>query len=360
MFIFDGMESFLHTMRVYLFGRGLLTLGILAASFIGSAWASPIIPALVIAVGGAALSAVLRLTAQGRYQDKMVDLYRDDIAHDLGIAPQSVTREHLKVAAQDNDVIAQALTRQRRISIISFATSALAGAVTLGLLYFALPPGATAVAENPIAHAITEFFKTHFTSAANFLQYLSVGIISGTSSLILHDGLEAAIGIGSGVSKAAAHDLILQIDREMKQGRSISPEQVYSVLVAGDPNLEAAILRQFGETYRQMKPEDQRKVLATIGVSNEMQQLATGITQGTVHPGHLAYMIGEAGRDRRVAAAAQGIPAPVLQPVATPAPAPAPAPSNFVERLNLAPTEATGHVARLANERAMVREPALS
>ncbi len=341
MFIFDSMENVLRAMRVYLFGRGLLTLGILAASFIGSAVASPFIPALVIAIGGACMGALMRLTSQAMYEEKMVELYRNDIAHDLHIAPAEVTRAHLKIAALDNEVIEQALTRQRHINIVSFATSALAGAVTLGLLYFMLPPGAHALADNPIAQKITGFFAEHFGNAARIVQYFAAGIISGTSSLILHDGLEAAIGVGSGISKAAAHDLILGIDRDVQRGRSVSPEQVYGVLVAGDLELQQAIKRQFGQSYSQMKPQDQHQVLATIGVLDEMQALAAGIMQGSVKPGHLAYMIGEARGNRQKQVTVEMTPA-----------LPTPVRGNFVERLNLAPREAASHAERVQADRA--------
>jgi hypothetical protein len=266
----------------------------------------------------------------------------------LHIAPQEVGRAELRLAAQENEIIAQALTRQRRKTFVSIATSALASVVTLGLIYFALDPNAGGLTQNKVADALTSFFS-HFDGVANLVKYVSIGIISGASGLVVHDGLEAAIGVGSGVSKAAAHDLIAAMQHDLTRGRSISATQVYAVLVAGDPALQRAIKTQFGHSYNHMADSERRPVLAKVGVTEEMQQLARAISSGAIQPGHLAYMIGETrGSSKQVAAAAPE----ASNEIALPQPAQA----AFVEKLGLAPRGDASFAARVDASRSMPRE----
>ena len=334
MHIWDEMGNFLKTMRVYLLGRGFLSLTVFGASIVAPG--SFVIPAL-IACGGLALSAMRRTYTQMLYEDQMADLYREDIAQHLGIAPQEVTRTHLKIAAQENEVIGQAIARQRRISIVSFFTSAIAAATTFGLIYFALAP-------EWIGEKLAGFFDVQsFGKMADFLRYASVGIVSGMSSLILHDGLEAAIGKGSGLNLAAAHDLIARMDRDVHRGRTISAEQVYGVLVAKDKQLDAAIRTQFHESFHAMNPTEQRRVLTTLGIAEEMDKVAGMITKGELPAGHLAYMIEDALRTYRPRETAATT---------------APVRGQFVERLGLAPRADVSHVERVNASRQATPEMA--
>ena len=339
--VFDEFRNIFKAMRVYLLGRGFLSLLVMGTAFAVGA-ASPLVLGLV-AAGGLALSAGVRLYSQALYEDDMADLYREDIAKHLHMDPRAVTRTHLKIAARENEVIDQALTRQRHINIVSFATSALAAAATFGLLMFGL------------AGTVSSFFATSFPSlaginfgfmgfadftAAKLLQLTSVGIVSGFTSLVLHNGLEEAIGYGTGLSKAVAHDLIAAMDFDIKRGRTISPEQVYGVLVAENPELATRIKRQFGEAYDSMKPNEQTQVLAALNVQNDMKEIAGFITRREVPAGRLAYMMHYARPEKKREDAPVEI---------------APTRGKFVERLNLVPREAT----RFADQIAASREPAL-
>lgn len=282
--LFDTIGDTLRMLKVYLLGRGLLSLGVIAAAGVASAFGMGIlIPSAVVAFGGVALKAVTRWQQQSIYEDNMVGLYREDIATSLGIAPEEVNRTHLKEAAKSNDVIDQALKRQRHLSMVSFATSALAGVATFGLLNMG------------ILEVGKEFFSGLMgQEAGNVTRFISMGTVAGISSLVLHNGLDSAIAYKTGLGKAAAHDRILEMDHDVRRGRSVSKEQVYGVIVAGNPELQAAIAQQFGRAYASMKPMQQSEVLEKIGVAQEMLHIAMDINAHRVKPGHLAYLMNEA------------------------------------------------------------------
>ncbi len=317
MSILEEFGDFFKTLGVYLMGRGFLSTLLIATTAIAGTIGLPYMT--LIAVGGLAISAGVRLYSQRLYEDGMVDLYRDDIAKHLGINPQEVTRTDLKRAAEENDVIAQALARQRRINWVSFATSALAAAATFGLLVY----GVNDVFREPL----TAFFTEYFADAAKVAQVISIALVSGTSSLILHNGLEEAIGHGTGWSKVAAHDLIVEMERDIKRGKTITPEQVYGVIVAENPAIQARIKQEFKEPYESMNIREQQKVLVNYGLKQDMEEIAGFINRHEVRPGRLAYMMQYA-QPKRVSA-----------PQETAAPAPAHVHGSFVERYASRPAE---------------------
>lgn len=322
----------LRYLKAFLLGRGLLTAAVLTAWTVTGGGLGV---AVAVGVGGALFSGFMRFTNQRIYEDQMTDMYRGGIAQQLGIDPRNVTRAHLKEAAKSNDMIDQALARQRSISNVSFLTTALAAAVTVALL--AVPiGGATLPAMLSSAFSGMESLGVFST----VLSYASTGIIAGLSSLLLHDTLESVISRKTGLNKAAAHDRIVEMERGIARGWGVSKEQVYGALVAGNPTLQNAIAGEFGKPYAAMRPSDQAHVLNQIGVADEMHAIASEINAGRLRPANLAFMLNEAmPRPNNTHAPVNREPA--LQ-------------RSHVAALGRAPRDhAMGHVARLDAERAM-------
>ncbi len=280
-FLEDLLIEPLRVMKAFLLGRGLLTLGVIGTWAIANAiGVGVLVPAAIAAIGGLAFSGFMRITNQAVYEDQMVNMYRDGIAQQLGIDPKDVTRANLRDAAKHNDVIDQALQRQSHKSWISFGTSALAAAATVGLIALGAP------------QAIAGLFGSG--TAGTALGYASFGIVSTISSLIVHDGLQTFIGHKTGVSKAAAHDRIFEMERGLARGWGVSKEQVYGALVAGNTSLQATIAQEFGKPFASMRPSEQGDVLDKIGVADEMLAIAAEINAGRMRPSNLAFMMNEA------------------------------------------------------------------
>lgn len=325
----DDIGGFLRWVKAYALGRGLLTTATLAATGISAALGFGIVlPAAVVAGGGALLSVFSRMTRQAIYEDQMVALYRGDIAVELGKAPADITRADLKEAAKSNEVLEQALARQKNKTRISIGTALLSAATTFGLVYFFGAAGG-------LHDAAVKTLGQGWGFVTNLI---GIGTVSAISNLVLHDGLQAAIGYKTGVNKAAAHDMILAITYNLQRGHGVSATQVYGVLAAGDPALARRIRLQFGHDYAGLNPAVQRQVLTQIGVADAMQQLADDINHGRTTPGHLAYLIGETFHTKRPEAA----PDDTL------------AHANFVERLGLAPVKKLGYATRIDSEGAAV------
>lgn len=277
----DDILSFLSRNRGYFLGKALLAATVAGASSLFGV--SVLIPAMVIVGGGLALRTYHRFTEIAHYKQQMVDLYREDIAEQLGISPEQVNVSHLKEAAKENDVIAQALSRQRTKNFIELGTSLLSAAVTFGLLS---------------SFGEVSQFRTFIDkdlglgnllgSAVNFIGLSTVG---GVSGLIFHDALGLAIGAKTGTIKAAAHDLILEMENNLRHGRPISREQVYGVLVAGNPALQEAITTRFQKSYSWMNAAEQSRVLHILGIADTLDNLAQQINRGEIRPGRLAFLM---------------------------------------------------------------------
>lgn len=330
--MFDLLKDTFRTLKVYLLGKGILTLGVFAAAGIASAMGvGMLIPAMAVGIGGALLTTADRLYQQKLYETDMVDLYRNDLAQQLGKAPEDVTRADLKEAAKENDVIAQALRRQRQRSILSIGTAILSGAVSIGLIVgFGLD---SQKLQNLANGTLWDALKP----IANFI---SIGTVGGLTGLILHNGLGDAIGYGTGIHKAAAHDLITMLDSRIKRGLPVAREEVYAVIVAANPSLEQGIVREYGKSYHVMTRAQKEVVMHDARLAQPIDDIARAISDHRIHAGYLAF----AANDPRLATLPKATPLHVEEVQQKP--------GRFVELLGLSPREATSHTARIAQERA--------
>jgi hypothetical protein len=268
-------------LRNFVFGRGLIWMLMAAAVPIGGMLGvGPLLAAAVAGIGGVALRVGMRLVEQANYEQGMVNLYRDEIGQQLEIAPQSVTRQHLKIAARDNDVIDQALKKQQRKTYLTVVTSVLAGVTTFGLLAVGLGTG------------LHEWFAQAFPSGllAGAAQFIGMGTVVTASNLVVDTGLNSTIKRGTGLWKAAAHDRIMDIDRTLRHGKRVTKEQVFAVKAAGDIDLQETILKHYGKRYRFMDPVEKQAVLIDSGMALEMQMLANQLNHGELKPSMLVHM----------------------------------------------------------------------
>ena len=275
---FSAIGDFLGS---YAKGRGLLSLCVIVASWAGGAFGFGLIaPAIVAASGAILLNGLSRLSEQRAYEDGMLNLYRGEIADELGKAPQSLTRSDLLEAAKTNDVLAQALRRQQHTTTIAVASELVAAVVT--------------VASIGIFDAVGILKDLASKTLGNFATYfVGIGTVSAISGFFIQNGVEAAIGHATGVSKAGAHDRIVELQKGLEKGIAATPEKVYGVLVAGEPKLAASIAKQFHKPYAKMNPLQQQAVIEQMGVTESIRDLTQQINSGATTPGKLAYLIGE-------------------------------------------------------------------
>lgn len=291
----------------YAFGKGIVTLGVMAATIMNPA--SIAWPVVAGFVGWKMFSLYSRYTG---YKTRMIDLYRDDIARSVGCAPEAVTPAHLRMmAAGDpvmgippNPIIAEALERQRGSAFLSFITAMLSASTTLVLLSFGLNENAAG------------FIKEYLPNISDMVKNVGVSAISGLSGLILHNGLDAVVGQALGYFRATAHDRIALIAHRKSYGITITPQHVFDVFMATDPDLARIISQSFNKGFSGFSDKEKLQAMKAIGIDEAMKELADQINKNELKVGALAFELSElVGQHRKMqveSKANEKVHAPVL------------------------------------------------
>lgn len=306
--VMDGIGSTMRDLRVYLLGRGIVTTLAITAGFMGSgifgaAASAALAPAVTVAlIGGVVLSGVMRLREMRYNQDRMADIYREDIADQLGIAPEQVTREHVHTLAfgdarrgiAPNPILREEIDREWNKTWLKFATSALAAMASFGLIQFGL-------AHEFVASQLPALLGP---TAGAVVGAGSVGIVTGLTGLFLNNGLDFAIQRSTTLGDLTLHDRIKKIDRDITRGRTISREQVFSLFVAADRTLDSTIARRFGKSYDLLTVQQKSSVLEQLGAAEAMESIAADLNAKRIGAGSIAFIVtGQQGAPLRRSAA---------------------------------------------------------
>lgn len=281
-------KEWLADITKYAFGKGVVTLGVMVATFAsGTAAFWPVIAGFI------AWKTYRLFSGYNEYKNEMVKLYRDEIAQQMGIAPEQVTREHLRVMARGdavlgidpNPIIAEALERRRGMALLSFCTALLSATVSAVLLGF----GAQTALQGGIAGGPVEAFIQQNFGMSDIANKVSAGTISGLSSLILHNGLDAVVGQSLGYFRATAHDRIALIARQKEYGVKVTPQQIFDVFMAANPEFARQVSVTYNKGVTGFTGVEKMAAMKAIGIDASMQELADQINKGVLKPGTLAF-----------------------------------------------------------------------
>ncbi len=290
-----GLTSTLRDLRVYLLGRGIITTTSIAAGFMSSAFltqatVSLLSPVAAIAiVGGLALSGVMRVREMRFNQDRMADIYRHEIADQLGIAPQQVSRQHVHMLAfgderrgiPGNPILREEIDREWNRTWLKFATSALAAMASFGLIYFGS-------ALEIVGGALPTIFGE---TAGKIIGMGTLGIVTGFTGLLLNNGLDLTIQNMTTLGNRTLHDRIARLDDKVSRGHNVSKEQVFALFVAADPELDQRIKLRFGKTYDALHVKQQTQVIDAFGLTDKMQVIAGDVSARRISAGTLAFVL---------------------------------------------------------------------
>lgn len=291
----DAVRTTARDLRVYLFGRGIITTsamvaGVLSSSLLGAGTAAALMPyAAVALVGGTLLSGYMRLREMRFNQDEMANLYRDEIADQLGIAPQQVNRTHVHTLAfgdakrgiAPNPILREEVEREWNKTWLKFATSALAGMASFGLIYFG---SAIDLVEKTLPSLLGD-------TLGKVVGLGSLGIVTGTTGLLLNNGLDLAIRSASSLGTTTLHDRIAKLDRDVRRGKPIAKEQVFALFVAADETLSQKITDRFGTPYDLMPMHQRTLVMHTVGATEQMQAIAEDLNAKRISAGSVAFIL---------------------------------------------------------------------
>lgn len=253
----------------------------------------------IIALGGVGMHLAKRFNEQWRYQDEMALKYKEEISAKLGIDPNSVTRQHVKLVAygdpkqgiEPNPVLAQALDRQRSKSWLVFGTAIAASIITFAILTFSNGAITAAVGDGLSSMFSDKLLPPALDFVSAIVGGLGSSIITAASSLFIQDGLEFAIGKARGISMPSAHDRILAIESRVLRGKAVTPQQIFEVKLAYSPHLQERIVGMTGKPFHALKAEQKERVMNQIDRRGEMQAVADEINKRTIDATELPFIL---------------------------------------------------------------------
>lgn len=331
--ITSGITSTLRDFKTYLFGRGIvmtvaIAAGTISSGILGAAATSALAPALGVAlVGGVILSGVMRLREMRYNQDRMADIYRDDIASQFGIAPEQVTRQHVHTLAfgdarlgiPPNPILREEIDREWNKTWLKVATSSLAAMAGYGLVQFGL------------AHEWVQstLLGTLGPALGTTIGVASTAIVTGFTGLLLNNGLDFSIQRMTTLGNLTMHDRIVKIHRDIGRGRTVTKEQVFALFAAADQGLTDTIVRRHGNIYDMLPQPVKAQIIESLGAAGHMQAVADNLNNRVISAGAVAFIVSG---QRGIEPARRPNAAPVQQAPITVAPAPMQEP-RFSERV---------------------------
>lgn len=294
--LLDDLYHFAKNRLIYMTGRGVIGLGMMTGGvLLGLGSAVPASVALGIVGVTAGLQSLITYREQRFNEDKLVNFYRDEVATTLGIDPESVSIDQLKLVAkgsynrgvEEHPTIEQALTRIREQHMMNFITTGFAGLATASVLMV-----------GQIGNAVGEFLSGiydvtpldgTFFDPGNATAVAGTMFVSGTGMGMLNKLFDRIGARITGLDKPTAHEQILTISKEIGKGKSISRQQVFGVVVSANRMLDNSIEERFGEHYARLSDSEKAQALQEYGHKYPLEQWTKDINNRQIKPQELAY-----------------------------------------------------------------------
>lgn len=232
---------------------------------------------MVLALGAAAATSAALTQMDFEHERKEIkDLYRDEIAAKLHKSVGKLTNKDLEVLVKGNDV--QGIDSNHTIAEAvhkSWKKRNLGVVISMG----------ASLASFSMMIATVSAFATLGPIAGIMLQ--------GVAGVLAYNAIKTPLhAIGDrvfGIDKQTTHDRIVQLEKDREAGRSITQEQVLSVLASANQDLSQAITQKFGKDFDKLELADKRQLAETLGKLMHVDVLAAGINDGKLNVTELAF-----------------------------------------------------------------------
>lgn len=283
-------------------GKGAGVLAIAAAASFANTGA---LVALALTIPlGTAVSTRLNFVNRNKNETQLLNQYREELGQLLGIEPEAVTRGHLRQLAEGNAKINMPSNPTLKRELESLDTSlrhsvmaTVGGAAITTIIMLSFGVGGldwiqSSLISGPDAllGGLKDFASSNFGAAMKFTGVtLTAGLIDSISKFSLK-GIIKDITESKNPSGKSAHDLVKSLDIEIQRDNGVSAEQVFAVLVAGNPELSKQIERRFGADYQELPANVQEESILTFANMDAMDQLALDVSNRQIRPQSLPFI----------------------------------------------------------------------
>ncbi len=284
----NDIVNFAKNRMIYMFGRGMIAIPITLGAFTGT-WAVGLAVAATLG-----LQTYISYRNQKAGEERLIHLYRDEIATKEGIDPSAVTLDDLHDiaygnAAKDispNRVFKEALERNSEKHFLYYATTVIAAFLTFGGVSFY---GAEALVSN-----VKDFLMSGLGLSSGLTQYLipagamfASGWVMGMINKVLDWGGEEYFGF----NRKTTSERIQDIKRELSRDKDVSQEQVFGVYVSADRALHRGIEEHYGKHYFRLSEEEQTDAMIHFGHYYPIAEVTSDLNNYLIQADELAFMV---------------------------------------------------------------------
>ncbi|MGE0753793.1 MAG: hypothetical protein AB7L92_01380, partial [Alphaproteobacteria bacterium] len=246
------------------------------------------IPGFTLPVIGltAAVSAGITQYEYSTKMKRVAQFYQHELGSVLHKDARKITGNDLLDAAQGsildqrngNRILAEEIGQSRKRRNLGVMLSVAASVVTLAILGLAIPDGA--------AHAAGELAKGSFFT----LGTLAKSIVGLATYYAVKAPMHWAGDKLLGTDKQTTHERIEELNREHKNGKALTREQVMAVYVAANPDLDGVIAKKYEDNFDKLDRRDKRIVTAELGHSMGVDAVTDAINAGNMSVAELAFV----------------------------------------------------------------------
>lgn len=239
-----------------------------------------------VVIGLGMMSAINASLAYAEYNSErreILDTYRDELSAKLGKDRRKlrykdidrVAEGSMEQGVESNHTLNQALQKARSYRNLNVGLSIFASLGSFALISIAFPPAAPGAAI--IAHGAAEVITQ---AAIGLITYLSIKApLKWIGEKVL------------GLDRETTHDRIVSLERDRARGRFITREQVLSVFVSANEELDTMIRKTHGKQFDKLKLAEQQQIAAEFGKLIGLDQLTDAINHRQMKASELAFTV---------------------------------------------------------------------
>lgn len=231
-----------------------------------------------------------------REEQRMLGLYRREIAAQTGRSPDQLTHNDLERAASQNTTIAEALERNNRkvkSRMWAWVGGAVLATVVVGLLFTPGLFGAAAL----LGSLVPATAGLHGAGwAAAFATGAAVkGLIGALTFNVARPFVDNLSDKIASLNGHDTHEYIEELSKIRSQGRTILPEQVLGAFVKASPALDESIKQRYGHHFDKLVLKNDfgalKEILSEMDSRFNITQVTNDINAGRIQVTELAYIV---------------------------------------------------------------------
>ena len=234
---------------------------------------------IMIGIAGAVSAGLTQMDHIHR-KENLKEFYKEELSSKLNKPIEQLSRSDLNVMAKGNGVIDEEMARNRKQRNFGVVLSLVASMASLAVITLALPA-------IPLLAPLLAAETTLALVGAVALK----AVVGLTTYNLVKAPLHSLADKLFNIDEKTTNDYIVNIKRERDQGKVISREQVMSVFVASNPELDKYIVAEYGKHYDDLDLAGKQQVTKELAGHLPLDKLTIEINSGKVNVSELAFAV---------------------------------------------------------------------